>query len=198
MELQNYQKSLIEKESIYNFTIKNIEKNYSAKEKEAIKKKNLEIRNKELVIKELKHRINTIGESANENRALNNNLDTINTSHISTIDISFPTIKFENSKYYIKQSEYDDLRKVVSIMKNHKDLKIVVKGISHNNNLCTGKILAYDRSSNVISHLTSIYKIPRERLILNWESKEFNTNIKHVEFIVATNHNNMKKPACAL
>ncbi len=118
-------------------------------------------------------------------------------------DWFLPMIHFNFNHYDIRKEEYEKLYQVAQVMKNNKDIKIVVTGYTdktaddrYNN------VLSYNRAMAAIQHLVNVHGIDRSRLILNYGG-EGTTLVpsngrsfmnRRVEFKVATVETEMGRP----
>lgn len=124
---------------------------------------------------------------------------------LSYIDWFLPMIHFKLDEYCIDLKYSPQLASVAYVMKTHPALKLVVEGhtdIRHTNEY--NKVLSYNRAKEAIDYLVTVYKVPRERLILMFEGEEIplgghkNNHMinRRVEFRVATSEDKeMAKPA---
>ncbi len=118
-----------------------------------------------------------------------------------------PMIHFNLDKYDIKRSEFGKLHHVATVMKQHPNLRIVVKGHTDRlNTNCYNDVLSFNRATSAIDYLVSKYGIARDRLILNWGGEEQNLIPtdgpslinRRVEFYVATDETEMGRPDCGV
>lgn len=114
-----------------------------------------------------------------------------------------PNINFAENNYTVRNSEYEKLYYVASVLKNNPDLKVVVVGNTdavgsegYNN------VLSYNRAKSAIETLVSQFGVSRDRLILNWAgegTKLIPTNTsnaanRRAEFHVAKGETEMARP----
>jgi len=123
---------------------------------------------------------------------------------LSNVDWFLPMIHFNLDEYCVLEKYAPQLAGVAHVMNTHPGLKIIVHGhtdIRHSS--AYNNVLSYQRASEAIEYLVNIYKIPRERLILNYGGEEHplgghkaNHMInRRVEFRVAgPNDQDMPKP----
>ena len=112
----------------------------------------------------------------------------------SLTDWFLPMIHFDLDKYTVKSSEVEKLRQVATVMENNPSLRILVAGFTDKTaGVEYNQVLSYNRAKAAIEYMVNRFKVPRERLILNYAGEE-NTLIpdsgatyinRRVEFKVA-------------
>ena len=83
-----------------------------------------------------------------------------------------PIVHFDLNSVHIRKNDYLYLAQVAQLMKDNKNVKIVVTGFTDaTGNALYNRMLAYNRAISVIEFLTVAKNIPRNRLILQYERK---------------------------
>jgi OmpA-OmpF porin, OOP family len=80
-----------------------------------------------------------------------------------------PMIHFDLDKYYVKPEFYGQLHHVVTVLKQHPNVNLVVKGYADNRNPDDyNTVLSYRRANAAVEYLTSRYDIPRNRFLIQY------------------------------
>lgn len=100
--------------------------------------------------------------------------DIIN-SKISNIrtDWFLPMIHFDLDKYYVKPEFYGQLHHVATVLQNHPNVNLVVKGFADNRNPDDyNKVLSYRRANAAVDYIVSRYDVPRNRFMIQYGGEE--------------------------
>ncbi len=84
-----------------------------------------------------------------------------------------PMIHFDLDKYYIKPEFYGQLHHIATVLEQHPNISVIVKGftdIRNPNDYNT--VLSYRRARAAVDYLTSRYNVPRNRLIIQYGGEE--------------------------
>lgn len=80
-----------------------------------------------------------------------------------------PMIHFDLDKYYIKPEFYGQLHHVATVLKQHPNINVVVKGFTDIRNPDDyNTVLSYRRANAAVDYLVTKYDIPRNRLIIQY------------------------------
>jgi len=89
------------------------------------------------------------------------------------MDWWLPMIHFDLDKYYVRPEFYGHLKHVATVLKNHPNEKMVVRGFADNRGAEDyNEVLSYNRAKAVIDYLVEEYDIPRERMILQYKGED--------------------------
>src|SRR5690625_6690514 len=89
------------------------------------------------------------------------------------MDWWLPMIHFYLDKYYVRPEFYGHLKHVATVLKNHPNEKMVVRGFADNRGAEDyNEVLSYNRAKAVIDYLVEEYDIPRERMILQYKGED--------------------------
>ncbi len=84
-----------------------------------------------------------------------------------------PMIHFDLDKYYVKPEFFGQLHHVATVLQQHPNVNVVVKGFADNRNSPEyNSVLSYNRAMATIDYLMSRYDIPRNRLIVQFGGHE--------------------------
>lgn len=85
------------------------------------------------------------------------------------MDWWLPMIHFDLDKYYVRPEYYGHLKHIATVLQNHPNEKVVVRGFADNRGAEDyNRVLSYNRAKAVIDYLVEEYDIPRERLVLQY------------------------------
>lgn len=84
-----------------------------------------------------------------------------------------PMIHFDLDKYYVKPDYYGQLHHVATVLQQHPNINLVVKGFADNRNPADyNNVLSYRRANAAIEYITERYDIPRNRFIIQFAGEE--------------------------
>ncbi len=84
-----------------------------------------------------------------------------------------PMIHFDLDKYYIKPEFYGQLHHVATVLQQHPNVNVVVKGFADLRNPSDyNAVLSYRRANATIDYLMNRYDLPRHRFIIQYGGEE--------------------------
>ena len=84
-----------------------------------------------------------------------------------------PMIHFDLDKYYVKPDYYGQLHHVATVLQQHPNINLVVKGFADNRNPADyNNVLSYRRANAAIEYITERYDIPRNRFLIQFAGEE--------------------------
>lgn len=114
-----------------------------------------------------------------------------------------PMINFADNSYSVRNSEYEKLYHVASVLKSQPQIKVVAVGHTDaRGSEGYNAVLSYNRAKAAIETLVSQFGVSRDRLILNWAGetstltpeKGSSAANRRVEFRVAKGETEMARP----
>ena len=84
-----------------------------------------------------------------------------------------PMIHFDLDKYYVKPEFYGQLHHVATVLQQHPNVNLVVKGFADNRNPDDyNTVLSYRRANAAIDYIVTRYDIPRNRFMIQYGGEE--------------------------
>ncbi|MBK8506951.1 MAG: OmpA family protein [Saprospiraceae bacterium] len=84
-----------------------------------------------------------------------------------------PMIHYDLDKYYVKPEFYGQLHHVATVLQQHPNVNLVVKGFSDNRNPADyNAVLSYRRANAAIDYIVTRYDIPRNRFMIQYGGEE--------------------------
>ncbi len=84
-----------------------------------------------------------------------------------------PMIHFDLDKYYVKPEFYGQLHHVATVLQQHPNVNVVVKGFADARNPDDyNKVLSYRRANAAVEYLMNRYNLPRQRFIVQYSGEE--------------------------
>ena len=84
-----------------------------------------------------------------------------------------PMIHFDLDKYYVKPEFYGQLHHVATVLQQHPNVNVVVKGFADLRNPNDyNAVLSYRRANAAIDYLINRYNLPRQRFIIQYGGEE--------------------------
>jgi outer membrane protein OmpA-like peptidoglycan-associated protein len=82
-------------------------------------------------------------------------------------------IHFDLDKYYVKPEFYGQLHHVATVLQQHPNVNLVVKGFADNRNPADyNAVLSYRRANAAIDYIVTRYDIPRNRFMIQYGGEE--------------------------
>ena len=84
-----------------------------------------------------------------------------------------PMIHFDLDKYYVKPEFYGQLHHVATVLQQHPNVNVVVKGFADLRNPDDyNRVLSYRRANAAVEYLMNRYNLPRQRFLLQYAGED--------------------------
>lgn len=101
------------------------------------------------------------------NQIINQKLSNIRTNWF------LPMIHFDLDKYYVKPEFYGELHNIATVMQQHPNINVVVRGYADGRNPEDyNNVLSYRRAEAAMNFLMEKYDLPRQRFLLQYSGEQ--------------------------